>query len=301
MNVDSTVFDALPDLPQVACIRHAAVALDARSDVQAYWLGGSFAHGRADRFSDVDMRIAVDQAALAAWRQPDLAGLAKILGDAVVGHQMLPFDDAAFLHHLVLGSGTIIDFYVQSVDHHISPDAHLILKCDDAAVRDRIRSATVSERPSLPKAGPQELQAVIEAFWITSHKHAKVLFRNLDLLVLTGLEQERALLMRLWYADITGRDIGKRRPTIHLLTPVTRTIQEHLGPRSFRVLGAPLSTRSEILTWIATTREEVRDVGTRLAAKHGFTYPEKLEQTVRQSWRESEKVLGAEGGPRRRG
>lgn len=48
---------------------------------------------------------------------PDWAGF---FGDAVVGHQILPFDDASFLHHLILSKGTIVDFYVQAVDHPIS-------------------------------------------------------------------------------------------------------------------------------------------------------------------------------------
>ena len=284
----STILASLPDLPQVRCIRYAAEALGPRKDVLAFWLGGSFARGNPDLFSDVDMRIAVVREDLGAWQKPDLAGL---LGDAVVGHQILQFDDASFLHHLVLSEGTLVDFYVQSLEHPISRDAHLILKCNNTVLRDRIREAATPERQDLLAANPQDLQAAIEEFWIISHKHAKVLFRALEVLALIGIELERALLMRLWYAWLTGKDLGKRRPTIHLLTQVTRTIQERLGPKALAVLGAPLGTRRDILNWIAVVRDEIGEVGRRLAADHGFAYPEALENTVRQSWAACEHLL----------
>ena len=53
------ILTRLPDLPQVCAISHAARALNRHQDMHAVWLGGSFARGEADRFSDVDMRIAV--------------------------------------------------------------------------------------------------------------------------------------------------------------------------------------------------------------------------------------------------
>ena len=47
------ILACLPDLPQVCAISHVARALDQHQDVHAVWLGGSFARGEADRFSDV--------------------------------------------------------------------------------------------------------------------------------------------------------------------------------------------------------------------------------------------------------
>ena len=82
------ILACLPDLPQVRAISHAAQALDQRHDVHAVWLGGSFARGEADRFSDVDMRIAVGRDDLNAWQEPDWP---ELLGEAAVGHQLLRF------------------------------------------------------------------------------------------------------------------------------------------------------------------------------------------------------------------
>ena len=288
MEPSAAILADLPDLPQVKYIRHATQVLDPRQDVHAFWLGGSFARGEADRFSDIDMRIAVARDDIGAWHEPDWAVL---LGDTVVGQQLLPFAETSFLHHLILSEGTIIDFFVQSLDHPISRDAQLIIKCDDESLRDRIRAADRPERADLPEAKPHHLQAAIEEFWIISHKHAKVLFRNLDVLALVGIEFERALLTRLWYASLTGKDLGKHRPTVHLFTQVVRTLQEQLGPKALSVLGASLTTRSDLLNWISLVRDEIAVVGRDLAAKYGFAYPEALEQTVRQSWTVCEHLL----------
>ncbi len=281
MELSSTLLANLPDLPQTKYIRHATQVLGPRQDVHAFWLGGSFARGEADLFSDVDMRIAVAQDDIVSWREPDWP---ELLGDTVVGQQLLPFAETSFLHHLILSQGTIIDFFVQSVDHPISRDSQLIIKCNDAALRNRIRAADRPERADLPEVNPQQLKAALEEFWIISHKHAKVLFRNLDVLALAGIEFERAIVTRLWYAWLTGKDLGKHRPTVHLFTQVVRTLQEQLGPKALSVLGASLATRGDLLTWISVVRDEISAVGRSLAAKHGFAYPEALEQTVRQSW-----------------
>ena len=285
----------LPDLPQVRAISHAARALDRRQDVRAVWLGGSFARGEADRFSDVDMRIAVGRDDLNAWQEPDWP---ELLGEAAVGHQLLRFAKTSFLHHLILSRGTIIDFFVQSSDHPLSRDAQLIISCDDPALAERIRAADQPQPTQLPAADPQRLKAAIEEFWITSHKHAKVLYRKLDVMALTGVERERALLMRLWYARLTGKDLGSQRPTIHLFSQVSRSLQDRLGPKALSVLGASLASRRDILGWIRLVRDEVGSVGRSLAAAHGFAYPQELEQTVRHCWAADEPLLdGADETP----
>ena len=285
----------LSDLPQVRAISHAARVLDRRQDVYAVWLGGSFARGEADRFSDVDMRIAVGRDHLAAWQEPDWP---ELFGEAAVGHQLLRFAETSFLHHLILSRGTIIDFFVQSLDHPLSGDAQLIISCDDAALAERIRAADQPQPTQLPEASPQQLKAAIEEFWITSHKHAKVLYRKLDVMALTGVERERALLMRLWYAWLTGKDLGGQRPTIHLFSQVARSLQAQLGPKALSVLGASLATRRDILGWIRLVRDEVGSVGRSLAAAHGFAYPQELEQTVRRCWTADEPLLdGADETP----
>ncbi len=74
-----------------------------------------------------------------------------------------------------------------------------------------------------------------------------------------------------------------------------RNSQEQLGPKALSVLGAPLATRSDLLTWIVVVRNEIAEVGRSLAVKHGFTYPEALEQTVRQSWTTCEHLLRSDG------
>ena len=117
-------------------------------------------------------------------------------------------------------------------------------------------------------------------------------------MALTGVERERALLMRLWYAWLTGKDLGGQRPTIHLFSQVSRSLQDRLGPKALSVLGASLATRRDILGWIRLVRDEVGSVGRSLAAAHGFAYPQELEQTVRSCWAADEPLLdGADETP----
>lgn len=74
MSDDATelAFSALPPLPQTASLKRASAVLWADEDVLALWLGGSFARGEADEYSDIDLRVAVRPEAQERWRRPDL-------------------------------------------------------------------------------------------------------------------------------------------------------------------------------------------------------------------------------------
>jgi hypothetical protein len=83
------------------------------------WLGGSLACGTADRFSDIDFRIAVAPSDLAYWDAP---AFEQIFADAgVLAQQFLRFQDDAFLHHLLLSTAEIVDLHVQSIEREPSP------------------------------------------------------------------------------------------------------------------------------------------------------------------------------------
>lgn len=272
---------ALPDLPQVPVLRSVVDRLQAHRDIQAIWLGGSFATGLADPYSDVDLRIAVNPDQLPQWR--DL-GCKAVFDPPPPGFMLLPFGDDAFLHHLLLDDGTIFDFYVQSTDSdNHEPAIHLML-CRDEAMRQRLIS---SQRP--PDAASHRIDAgtavgVLNEFWINSHKHRKVLGRKLQLLAALGVQLERSALLRLWEMLLTGADHGSR-PSIHGLSSSTRQIEQQVGADVLGLFGLPLRTEDEIVTAIEAHRDEVGRVGRLLAAREAFAYPGRLEQVVRESWR----------------
>ena len=155
MPPSSTSLASLPNLPQVSCISHAARALDRRQDVHAVWLGGSFARGDADRFSDVDMRIAVGRDDLNAWQEPDWP---ELLGEAAVGRQLLRFAETSFLHHLILSGGTISVL-----------GASLATRRDILGwirlVRDEVGSVGRSLAAAHGFAYPQELEQTVRSCW----------------------------------------------------------------------------------------------------------------------------------------
>src|SRR5262245_25386247 len=104
--MNEAALEALPALPQVPALRGVAERLWDEPDVLALWLGGSFARGDADGFSDVDLRVAVRPEAAEAWRAP---GLERLFGGACVGSRLLSFGGPGFLHHAALADGTIFD------------------------------------------------------------------------------------------------------------------------------------------------------------------------------------------------
>lgn len=278
--MDSAALNSLPPLPQVPILRRMTAALWAREDVAALWLGGSFARREADAYSDLDLRVAVAPDHFPAWTDLDPAAL---LGEPVVGTQRMSWLGTAF-YHVVLENGVIVDLLVQSADHTPPEDYTLPLACRDDAFGALLALAHLPPaEEALPD--PETIRQAVIDFWIGSHKHAKVIGRGLDPVVLFGLGLEQAVLMRLWYVAATGRDLGTQRATIHTMTQTARAIEA--GPdahETLRVLGAPRLTSADRLRAVETSRDEVARVGRRLAGRLGFAYPEALEQTVRDSW-----------------
>ncbi len=286
MNQELTL-DNVADLPQKETLKCIAARLWADPDIAALWLGGSFARGSADENSDLDLRVAVRPESLPHWQRTEMTApdLSAEIGETAAGINPMRWEGTV-LYHLLLTSGLIMDFLVQSVERDPPADFTLVLGCRDAAFGQALEVAQLPPPADPAPADPAVICQAVTDFWINSHKHIRVLARDLDLLVLHGLGIEQATLMRLWYVDATGRDQAAQRPTIHSLTQGVRTVAEFVGPRSLEVLGSARTNRAEIKQAVETNRNEVAAVGRRLAARLGFAYPDALEQTVRRCWQE---------------
>ena len=272
--------DTSADLPQTAVLQSVVERLKNDEQVRAAWLGGSFAAGAADRYSDVDLRIAIAADQISAWRTPDWPAIFDL---DRVGATFMSFGDDAFLHHLVLADGSIFDFFVQSTTRDNHEHAIKVLFCSDPIFADRLKDFARPISAELPPAKVDELSQLIVDFWITSHKHRKVLGRKLHLLATVGVQHERMILLRLWQTLLTGRDTGGR-PSIHGLSASTREIESRMGESALNIFGAPLRTEREIVQAIEINRDEVARVGRLLASREGFEYPEQLERVVRSCW-----------------
>jgi hypothetical protein len=283
--MEALFLNHLPDLPQCSTLKAVARQLQTNRDIVALWIEGSLARGGGDRFSDVDLHVAVEPEQLAGWKKPAFTLI--FASNPVVGQLFLPFGEHAFLHHLVLANGEIFDFFVQDASQPLSVDAKLVLSCRDP----QLAQALQQERQELPSSDKavqsEQLQQLLDGFWISTHKHAKVLYRGLTGLAPLGLSIERNILLRLWYIQTTGQDCGDLgRSTIHSLTRVVRTIEQQMGAHALELLGMPLRNRDEICRAIESNRRVVARLGRSLARTYAFTYPEVLETTVKQHWQQ---------------
>jgi hypothetical protein len=107
-----------------------------------------------------------------------------------------------------------------------------------------------------------------------------------QLLCIRRIQIERALLLRLWYIQLSGRVYSTARQTMHSLTEIVRTIEVELVPHARHILRAPLRNRRELIRVIEMNREVVSELGRQFAPLHELEYPSALESTVLQSWRD---------------
>ena len=275
-------FDSVPDLPQTVTLRKVTALLWAEQDVIALWLGGSFARGEADNYSDIDLRVAVRPEAEERRRQPNLE---LLFGGEVVGCAPFPLG-GGLLHHLALTNGDIYDLWVQTTEEAPAEDAALVLGCRDEAFAQKLTATKLPPVPEPVPANPAAVHQMVVSFWINSLKHRKVLHRGLNLVAQTGVGMERALLQRLWFIAATGWDGVSPRPTIHTLTELDHVVTEAQGAHGLSVTGGPLTSRREIIQAIELNRNEVAALGRHLAADLGFDYPEALERAARETWRQ---------------
>ena len=233
-------FTFLPDLPQVETLKRVAPEIWSNEEVRALWLEGSFGLGSADRYSDVDLRLAVPAARFRKWESPDFTALFKGL---CIAHQRLFPQEEAILHHVMLETGEMYDLGIQRIDR-LALHASRLLGCRDPALRVQEARRCI-DRIVRSDPDPGSMRQVIVDFWLNSNKHRKVLNRGLDPMVVVGLQTERAILIRLWAIHASGLDTSTAKPTIHTLTPQIRSIDE-TGRNALEVLGAPVRTRGEL-------------------------------------------------------
>jgi hypothetical protein len=107
---EDPVSQSLPTLPQSNRLRASVSDLSADPQVAALWLGGSFARGEADPYSDIDLRVALQAGAYEPERIPE--GAAS-LTTAATTRLRFHFGGQATLWHMLLDDGTIYDLHVQ--------------------------------------------------------------------------------------------------------------------------------------------------------------------------------------------
>lgn len=275
--------EGLPDLPQAATIRALAPRIWADARVVALWLGGSLASGAGDQYSDIDLRLAIVLDDLPAWEHPDLTAL---LGSAPLAHHFIRFGPDAFLHHLIAPNGDILDLVVRSAERPPEDELSLVLGCRDAGFAALLAAHDHTPAPEDVPVTAEGVHELLEAFWVNSHKHRKVLHRDLDLMFPAAMYANWRMLMTLWHIAATGNEARARHFSgIHGLTELVRAVESVYGSEPLAITGAPARTREEICAVIEHDQDVAAALGRQLAARYDFAYPEELERTVRAAWR----------------
>lgn len=279
-NAMSLDFSHLPDLPQTPLLKQVANELFASDDVRAVWLGGSLARGSGDAFSDIDLRLFVTDD---SFSETELPVAAVTLREHAVVRLPLRFDNVV-LHHLMLDSGAIFDLLVQKASSEPSSEARLILGVKDDVLAEKLTVGADPPPPIFAPVTPQAIEKILSTFWISEQKHLKVIHRDLGLVAWQGEHFIRQEIVKLFFIAATGNDCGNAIGSIHVMSPVARAIQKAFGDEALALLGTPRRTLTELLAHAAELQDTVAALGRTLCERHGVTYPEAAEATVRRSW-----------------
>ncbi|HEU5347154.1 MAG TPA: nucleotidyltransferase domain-containing protein [Ktedonobacterales bacterium] len=273
----------LPALPQSLTIASLAPRVWQNEQVVAIWLGGSLAAGSGDRYSDIDLRIAVPPDNVAEWESSDLHTL---FDEPVLARQLVRLGENSFLHHMILLNGDILDFLVQSTEAKPGEEPVLVLGCRSDAFAERLASSNHEPASTSTPITSDSVRELVVAFWVNSHKHRKVLHRELDLMFPAAVYANWYKLMRMWYISVTERDTNSSHFSgIHGLTELVKSVESVYGSQPLEVCGPPTRTRAEICDAIEHYQDTATQIGRRLAEQYHFEYPTALEVAVRRDWR----------------
>lgn len=272
---------------------HAKLILDLANkcsqdaSVEAVWVGGSLASGTGDVYSDIDFRIAVDPSQMEKWQEPDWN---LYLPLSHCGGTFLQFGDHALLHHLVLIDGTIVDFYVQDTSIRNPEPEIVVILC-----RNELFAKVLAELPTAPKTMITEINAeaarqLFVDYWIATHKQMKALARKYDYSPFVGLYFEKVALLRALHMEVVGKDIDAR-VSIHMLGALHKGLNGKLTKEQQDLLGLPSRIPEETVIAIEATRKEMSRIGHLLSKKHGFEYPQELEEVALKTWSENKQAF----------
>lgn len=277
-------FAQLPDLPQINYLKAVADRLWQRDDVVAIWLGGSFGSGKADRYSDVDLRLAVDPEAITWWSKPDWD---DVFERPNVHSWSRPAGEDASLHHVLLDNAEMYDLWVQVPEREFHQEPKLVLGCRDAALSERLAQPSSEPRLEFDDVVPAKIQGAIEMYWANHVKNEKVIHRNLTLMLRDGMYLFTGILLRLRFILSTGKDCGNVTfppMTIHTVTPVLSTLRDAYGNGLLAGMMSEDGSQAGAVAAIDRLDTAIAEAGRALAEKYGFDYPHALEQVVLDSW-----------------
>ena len=276
--------ERLPDLPQIDLLTEISERLWSHEDTIAIWLGGSFGCGKADRYSDVDLRVAVREHSFEWWKNPNFEAVFNRPNVDVI--TSLATDDTV-LHHVLLNNAEMYDLWVQTPEHDLHKEPKLIIGCRDDRLGERLTHPSEEPRLEFDEVIPGNLVRALRMYWSNHVKHEKVIHRNLTLMLRDGIYLFSGILLRLKFIQAKGRDCGNVTfppMTIHTATPVLKTLSDEYGNDLLAGMVPDTWSQAEAVAAVDKLDREIAATGRLLVEKYEFDYPFELERVVLESW-----------------
>lgn len=236
------------------------LAGDAR--LLAAWLAGSFGRGSADRYSDIDLHLWLNDAG--AFRRDAKEWLAALR--PLVLYKLL-FDGQMI--NALTADGLRIDLWLHEAAPVLDPAQVKVLLDREGRLRLEAPPAAAPDPAQLAA----DLLAQIEEFWRCIALLPTVIGRSELLVSFTGLNVELGLI-----SEILMTGYGRPRDRGF------KVLNAYLGDARRAELEAALdlqglNTESLVMAHMALAGV-IRTHGPILAARHGFAYPQPLEDAV---------------------
>ena len=194
----------MTELPQLAILPDMVGRLLRLDFVDEVYLSGSLGRGQGDRYSDVDLQVAVTRSFSDFLSSTILAGL---LGAPPLALKQINLGPHLWLHNMILGDGTMLDLVCRTDIE--SADTGQWTRLDG---REWPPVGLGIPKPSsawAPRAATaDEVAEAVELFWVTIHKHRRGLIRKQDLAIWTGIRYSICDLLRLQFIAATDCDPG---------------------------------------------------------------------------------------------
>ncbi len=225
-------------LPQLAILPGLVQRLQALPVTRAVYLGGSLGRGEGDLYSDLDLQVIVQPSCTDFLPDPVLAQVAGVPPLAVVRFTLGP---ASWMHHLILASGIIVDLLCR---HEITESELLYLVPLEGDCGPSLPAAGTRPKAWAPEIiSAQEVRDLVQAFWVTMHKHRRGIAREQELVIWTGIHLSLAQLMRLQFIAATDQDCGDlTRMGIYSLSGVNDWLKINADTDCLAELLAPVAS-----------------------------------------------------------
>lgn len=248
---------------QTAYLQQLQSALEANPVIKAAWLSGSFGRGNADRYSDIDLNLWLDNTDVALFREGTQAWL-NALRPLVLFRWMF---NSRMVNALTV-DGLRLDMWLHT-------DAPTLDKSRVEVLLDRENGLQFAEAvaPADTEALKGRLLDQISEFWRCLSLSPSVLGRDERIVALTGLTIMANILTDVIIVGYgIPRDSGMKRLNPFLPEKLRQEIEEAL---SFDGL-----TNNGLAQATLTLARIMQAEGRQLAARHGFEYPIALENAA---------------------